>query len=354
MLISALKNNRGIALLMTLAFITLAISLALETNRQARFSIESCTARQDRLTAGQMASAGVHAAMAILIEDRYASETDHLKEGWSDRDQLNEQLAAIAFEEGRVEVVIEDEAARLQINALVDFPQGRQFVPAQQQFLVRLIQQVREALEDETTDTTPTDIVNAIKDWLDAGDDDAITGLNGAESEYYQNLDPPYNCRNGPIRHISELGRIKGISEAVMRGDPAHPGLADHLTVFGASVEKTGPSTFPGTVNLNTVSPTVLRALLTPEYQDLTDLIVEFRDGADPMLLETSDWHRQAPGASDVEIDPELISFSSAFFRIRSTAYLHNVERRVTAVVERRKNAESGNWGCRVIDWEIH
>lgn len=354
MWLSTLRNNRGIALLMTLAFIALAVSVALETNRQARFSIASCTAWQDRMTARQMASAGVHAAMAILIEDRYASETDHLKEGWSDSDQLAAQLTAIDFEEGRVEVFIEDESARLQINALVDFPQSRQFVPAQQQCLVRLIQAVRETMGDETSETTAVDIVNAIKDWLDSGDDDAITGLNGAESEYYQRLEPPYSCRNGPIRHISELGRIKGISEAVMYGDQAHKGLADLLTVFGVSAENKAQATFTGAVNLNTVSPTVLRALLTPEYQDLTDLIIEFRDAADPMLLETGDWYRQAPGAADIEIAPELITFSSSIFRIRSTALLHNIKRRVTAVVERRKNLESGSWGCRVIDWEIH
>ena len=83
-------NNRGIALLMTLAFITLAMSLAVEANRQSRVAIASTDAVQNRLLAGQMAAAGVHGAMAILIQDRTDSETDHLKETWADPDRLAE------------------------------------------------------------------------------------------------------------------------------------------------------------------------------------------------------------------------------------------------------------------------
>ena len=76
-------RERGIALLMTLAFITLAISLAVETNRHSRRGVESTAAFRSRLVAGQMAMAGVHGAMAVLIQDRYASETDHLLETWA-------------------------------------------------------------------------------------------------------------------------------------------------------------------------------------------------------------------------------------------------------------------------------
>jgi general secretion pathway protein K len=38
----------------------------------------------------------------------------------------------------------------------------------------------------------PNTIIDPLKDWLDSGDDEAITGLNGAESEYYQDLVSPY------------------------------------------------------------------------------------------------------------------------------------------------------------------
>jgi general secretion pathway protein K len=351
MRLSILHNHRGIALLMTLAFTTLAISLALEANRQSRFSIESCTVHQQRITAGQMAAAGIHAAMAVLVEDRQTSETDHLKETWADPDQLKETMAAITFEEGRVDVAIEDEFARVQINALVDFPQGRQFVARQRRLLERLVEQQRNVLEEDT-ETTAIDIVNAIKDWLDSGDDEAITGLNGAESDYYQDLDPPYSCPNGPMRHIGELGRIKGVGPALMGGTAGMPGLAAHLTVHGAQTKPGEGYHFPGALNLNTVSKPVLQALLPPETEDLAEIIVDFRESADPALLESSNWYMQAPGAADAGIDSELLSFASDFFRIHATAHYRDVERKVTAVVRRVKSEDSGVWTCRIIDWE--
>jgi general secretion pathway protein K len=347
-----LRDNRGIALLMTLAFITLAVSLALETNRQSRFSITACTVQQHLATARQMASAGVHAAMALLIEDRYASDTDHLKEDWADPEKLNARLGAIVFEDGRLEVAIEDELARIQINALVDFPQGRQFVPLQQALLTRLIQTVREATDAADENTTAVDIVNAIKDWLDAGDDDAITGLNGAESDYYQGLEPPYNAGNGPIRHISELRQIKGLSETLIDGLAEQPGLRAYLTAYGAPSVTRSSATFPGAVNLNTVPADILRALLPPENQALADLIIEFRQEADPNVLASKNWPQQSPGSAEIALDPALITFASDFFRIRATAGYHNVKSEVTAVVERRKLAETDQWGCRIIAWE--
>ena len=348
-----LGDNRGIALLMTLAFTSLAVTVALETNRQARFSIDVCAVRQYRAAAAQMAAGGVHAAMAVLLEDHYNSETDHLKEVWSDPDRLAGRMAAIAFDEGRVAVTIEDESARIQVNALVDFPAGRQFVPAQQQLMERLIAERHESLGAETDGTTAVDIVNAIKDWLDSGDDDAITGLNGAENDYYQSRQPPYRCPNRPIQHISELARIKGISAALLDGEPEQPGLAACLTVYGAGAEVDKPFHFPGLINLNTVSPRVLQALLPVESQDFADLIVAYRDVAAPLLLATTDWYRQAPGPADAILDPDQITFASDLFRIQAVAERHNVKRSVTAVIRRETIADTGNWGCRILDWTL-
>jgi general secretion pathway protein K len=344
-------DNRGIALLMTLAFITLAMSLAVEANRQSRLAIQSTGALQHRLLAGQMAAAGVHAAMAVLIQDRYDSETDHLKEAWADPEQLAEALQAVAFEEGRLEVRITDELARLQINALVDYPQSRQFNSEQQQIMMRLIGALRG--EDEAqSDLGAADIVNAIKDWLDQGDDDAITGLNGAESDYYQGLSPPYACRNGPMAHIGELAQVKGISADLFNGGTTAPGLKDCLTVFGASKAAGGEVSFPGRVNLNTVSETVLAAVLPPEYRDFAAAVIQYRDEADPEVLEGQGWYREIPGAAGLELSPEVISLTSDTFRIEAAAESAGIRATVFAVVERLAATDGGGWTCRIRAWE--
>jgi len=345
-------NNRGIALLMTLAFITLAMSLAVEINRQSRAAIESTDAVQNRYLATQMATAGVHGAMAVLIQDRYDSETDNLKETWADPDRLAEVMSAVTFEDGQLEVRITDEMARLQINALVDFPQGRQFNPQQQQILQRLIELIRDN-SDEPADLSATDIVNAVKDWLDKGDDDAITGLNGAESDYYQTLDPPYQSRNGPMADIGELARVKGISASLFEGRPNAPGLKSYLTVYGATRAGDGAYKFSGRVNLNTVSQTVLTALLPPEYRDFAEAIIRFRDEAEPAVLESQSWYREIPGAAGLELNPDVITLATDVFRVQSTAVSGDIRREGSAVVERMAAADGKGWTCRILAWEL-
>ncbi|MEI4908121.1 type II secretion system protein GspK, partial [Klebsiella pneumoniae] len=45
-------------------------------------------------------------------------------------------------------------------------------------------------------------ITDSILDWIDADD---ATHLNGAESDYYEGLQPSYSAKNGPIDDMSEL-----------------------------------------------------------------------------------------------------------------------------------------------------
>lgn len=345
-------NDKGVALLMTLAFITLAISLAVETNRQSRFAIEGTDAVQNRIRAGQMATAGVHGAMALLIQDRYTSETDHLKETWAEPEELAQAIDSVSFADGRLEVSITDEMARIQVNALVDFPQSRQFNPQQQQIMERLIDLTRKKI-DVQNDGSATDIVNALKDWLDTGDDDAITGLNGAESDHYQALDPPYTSRNGPMRHIDELARIKGVSKALYGGDDEIQGLKEHLTVYGAAKTARGEFSFSGRVNLNTASLPVIAALLPPEYSDLAEAIIRYRDEAEAVVLEGRNWYQEIPGAAGLELAADAITLSTNIFRVRATAISGTIQRVVSAVVERQIAADGEGWTCRILSWEI-
>ena len=64
-------------------------------------------------------------------------------------------------------------------------------------------------------DMTP-DVVDAIRDWVDA--DDTVRTL-GAERDYYQYLTPPYEPRNGAFRSIGELELVAGIWPRHLRGE---------------------------------------------------------------------------------------------------------------------------------------
>ena len=60
-----------------------------------------------------------------------------------------------------------------------------------------------------------TPIVNSILDWIDPDDQ---THPEGAETQYYQGLNPPYAAKNGPIDDISELLLIKGVTPEIYYG----------------------------------------------------------------------------------------------------------------------------------------
>ncbi len=60
------------------------------------------------------------------------------------------------------------------------------------------------------------ELTAALLDWLDE-DDDPREG--GAESEYYGQLEPPYQAKNGPLDSVEELLLVKGFSAAVLWGE---------------------------------------------------------------------------------------------------------------------------------------
>src|SRR2546429_5741520 len=74
------------------------------------------------------------------------------------------------------------------------------------------------------------------------------TSKQGAETEYYQTLNPPYEAKNGAIDDLSELLLIKGISAELYWGTSSsnHPAgvVQKQLNRFGAMVEPSYPVGF--------------------------------------------------------------------------------------------------------------
>ncbi|MDG2055487.1 MAG: type II secretion system protein GspK [Phycisphaerales bacterium] len=66
-------------------------------------------------------------------------------------------------------------------------------------------------------DSPPVGVPEAIEDWID--EDDEITGLVGAERDWYNGFDNPYNPRNGPVQSMAEIELIAGIDPIDLRGE---------------------------------------------------------------------------------------------------------------------------------------
>jgi len=348
-----LRNNRGIALLVTLSIITLLVAVTVELNRKVRTGAISTGTSRDRLTLSYMASSGINAAIAMLVKDKMESISDSVQEDWADPDKVSEVLRDIPFEEGTVTVKISDELSKIQLNALVVFPKGRVFNESQynmwNRFLMSLIAQ-----DESLQETEPSMIINSAKDWLDSGDDDAITGLNGAESDYYQDLDPPYSCKNGRFTYISELTLVRGITPDLLYSLGGLSGIKSYMTVYGMIQSKTNKFTYEGKININTAELPVLTAILPMGSEDLAPVILEYRlETADSDYIhDLSDptWYKSVPGCSDIEINQDLLRTSSDIYRIESTATLHEIEITVTAVVQREKDRKTGKWMCKILN----
>ena len=349
-----IRNNRGIALLITLTIISVLIVVTLEMSRKMRSAVFSAAATRDRMTLLHLASSGINAAKAMLIKDKNDSKYDSIQEDWANPDKISEVLQDISFEDGKVTLLISDELSKIQVNALVEFPEGRDY-NATQMFLWGRFLRLLLSLEEPFEDIEPITIVDSMKDWLDSGDDDAITGLNGAELEYYQDLDPPYSCRNGPFTHIGELALVRGVIPELFYGVERSQGISKFITVFGMT--KSGESfAYEGKINISTAELPVLAAIMPLEHQEFAQLIYEYRqetsDSGYINDLSSPTWYKKVPGIGDIEIDPKLIITSSDFFRIESVATLNEMKMKITEVVKREKNTKNGKWECRVLRWE--
>jgi general secretion pathway protein K len=345
-------NNRGMALLITISVTTILIAATLEYNRRARFAVIETAATRDRLTLSYMANSGVQIAMAALIKDKAESNFDSLQEDWANPEKMEELLQEITFDTGKLTVTITDELGKIQVNALVQFPESRQFNENQVMLWDRLLRSIRS--EDELKDDSdPVAIVNSVKDWLDSGDDDATTGLSGAESSYYEELDPPYPSRNGPIQDLNEMLLIKGITPAIFYDFEENPGLSNFMTVHGMIPGEGASFSWSGRININTADVPVLAALLGLENQDMAQAIFDFReeaaDAKDAHDFSNPKWYKEVAGLGDAAINTNLITTTSDVFRIKSEASFNAAKTAVVAVVQRVQIPESQKWTCKVL-----
>lgn len=133
-----------------------------------------------------------------------------------------------------------------------------------------------------------TPIVNSILDWIDT---DNNRRVEGAESDEYNNLSPPYEAKNGPIDDISELLLIKGVTPELYWGpassnyiapsflaknNPFGPSAQQNLIAVGL-VDLFSPIS-SGKININTASAEVLQ-LIPGVDGNMAQAIVGARSG---------------------------------------------------------------------------
>ena len=338
--------QKGMVLLVTLTVIVMLLGVTITGNWKARYAVNASEIYGRRLFLIQMAEAGLHAAMALLVHDRSHSEIDSVQEDWADSNHLNTLFQDLVFENGKLQVAIHDEMGRLPINALVSQPDGKTFQTSSYRIWQRFLEQAASRLE---TAIDPDMILNSMKDWMDSGDGEAITGQTGAESLYYMELYPPYPCKNGPIDHPSELLRIRGFTDTLFHGNDLQPGIQPFINAIRETLV---PGRF-GKININTADSEVLAAILPPHKSESAREMVEYRTEKSENVfvhdLSNPLWYKQIPGWEDVVIPSSWVTLSSDVFRIVIVARTEVSTRTLTAVIIREKDSDSGTYHCRIL-----
>ena len=297
-----MTRDHGFVLIAVLLTLTLMAVIVTELAFSARLEASMVRSYRDRVVARHLAEAAVQQAMREIATPSQVAALDETGQlvfyralpGQTTPTPLPAlPRVRVTLGPGEFSYRLIDESARLALNLGADR-------------LGRLL----EALGVERAERDI--ITDSVQDWRDA---DELHRLHGAESDFYLALPVPYRARNGNIQDTAELRQIRGVTSELYAGAGDRPGLGELVTAAAVN-----------TVNLNTASPLVLKALGLSEAE-IAD-VVQTRARA-PYPTVPSRFARRG------------LAVGSSVFRIEAEGRVAGLVRsRVVAVVQRgRRNA---------------
>lgn len=229
----------------------------LVTVMAAKVQLSSKTAFHNQLavnTLTDIASAMNKAEMELMLElmDEPVDLPLTLDEDGnirSSRYRFNGQPLTLNYPTGdNVTVRIYDHAGKINLNRI------------RRQSLQEIIEK---QLGDDPDNQLVQELLSAWTDWTDLND---LAGINGAEKDYYESLDPPYSPRNSPeLDSVEELRLIRGFDELFKDVN-----LDAAFTIYGNGQ----------TVNLNLATREAM-ALLPGLNDELIEAIIAYREVKD-------------------------------------------------------------------------
>jgi general secretion pathway protein K len=332
----AAPPRTGAVLIVVMCIVTALSVLAVALAFRTRLAIMRSTLLLEGLQQDELARAAVVQACNILASDD--ANVDSLGDTWCGWHEVSpaETGAPLSGNETaswRVSLRLVDESGKINVNlAFPDVLLGLQ--------------------------CSDYSAVASLLDWVDKDD---VPNPDGAENEYYNSLEPPYNCKDGPIDHIEELLLIKGITPQVFYGSgfeqagdeppqvgdragpPAEPdenepmGLCELLTTYG-----------DGRININTASRQVLEALPLLSDAAVDEIVSRQKDSK--LSFASVDDIQGCDGftLTDKLLLMQIVRFDSNHFRLHVSIAKQGIPGRFgyTAVIERR----GGKTG--VLSWQ--
>lgn len=246
-----LVRQRGAALIVALLVVATVVILAttLSSDFLLMFRRVENQLHSEQAYAYLLGAEGV-ARAALLQAEKQKKGFTALGEDWEKPQKFPTDYGWIAGQ-------LEDVQGRFNLNSLVKAPAGTNGAAPidfteHQLFFIRLLLAL--PLPEPLAPDQAEALMATITDWVDA--DNSVTGLSGAESEYYADADPPSRPANRPMASPSELMWVKGMTPEIYRA------LKPLVTVW----PKDG-----STININTAPAGVLRAINAAGLPTLID-----------------------------------------------------------------------------------
>lgn len=323
-------RQRGAALV--LALLVFAVSAALIVAMRANFdrvyqqASGLFIAEQSR---AYLRGAEGLATLALLIDydadQRDPPGTDTLNDFWA------RETTPYALDEGWLIGHLVDLQGRFNLNLLVEeepAPEqdGPRFNLPQAQF-VRLILAVTDPPMPEAEAMS---VAKAVSDWVDP---DSNLRPDGAEDDYYLTRDPAHRAANRPMRSVSELLAVRGVTPEL------YAALEPWVTVWPER---------PGKLNIETAPVTVLRSLrvgesLQPLSRDEALGLARMR--CEEPFESVEAFLQQGPFAGDDqaarEALKELLAQQSSYFLLQAEAEVAGRQRRLYSVLQRENRQVS-------------
>ncbi|ENW96538.1 hypothetical protein F903_02308 [Acinetobacter sp. NIPH 298] len=185
-------SQRGIALLTILVMVALATILAATIAKRQSNSAENTgyLMRQNQSLLYAKSAEAFFSELLIQDSDN-GNNIDHLQENWA------KPMPSFPVDGGTVQGRLVDESGKFNLNNLVK-ANGNEVDDLARRWFEKLLQRVG----------LPAELSQAVIDWQDT--DDETTGAMGAESNYYQGLDPSYLAPNTKFHSVEELKLVRG------------------------------------------------------------------------------------------------------------------------------------------------
>lgn len=241
-----MKDERGFALVITLLITALLVALSAEFVDEVFVDTSSRQNFTDGQQASIMAGSGLTAGIKLLNFGLGMQDYSSL----ADLDRLA-NILKIADEQGTLQVAIEEESGKLNINSIVN-PDGKDNI---------IYRPIAERLFKKLG-LTP-ELLDAVADWIGTNE---VARPAGAKTSYYQTMKPPYEAKSGKLDTFEELRLVKGFDGTTLER------LRPYITVY-ADV----PNSPTTPVNINTAAKELLASLEDKMSDDLVKQILDER-----------------------------------------------------------------------------